>query len=66
MLNCRNRMFFPTQHAMGDIDFTRPSYLLTRRRELGQGKYVMVKIAIAPVWVAGRYWGSASIGYILP
>jgi methyl-accepting chemotaxis protein len=66
MLNCRNRMFFPTQHTMGDIDFSRPSYLLTRRRELAQGKHVMIKIAIAPVWVAGRYWGSASIGYILP
>jgi methyl-accepting chemotaxis protein len=65
-VNCRNRMFFPTQHTMGGIDFTRPSYLLTRRRELGHGKHVMVKIAIAPVWVAGRYWGSASIGYILP
>jgi methyl-accepting chemotaxis protein len=65
-VNCRNRMFFPTQHTMGDIDFTRPSYLLTRRRELGRGKHVMIKIAIAPVWVAGRYWGSASIGYILP
>jgi methyl-accepting chemotaxis protein len=64
--NCRNRMFFPTQHTMGGIDFTRPSYLLTRRRELGHGKHVMIKIAIAPVWVAGRYWGSASIGYILP
>jgi methyl-accepting chemotaxis protein len=65
-VNCRNRMFFPTQHTMGGIDFTRPSYLLTRRRELGHGKHVMIKIAIAPVWVAGRYWGSASIGYILP
>jgi methyl-accepting chemotaxis protein len=65
-VNCRNKMFFPTQHTMGGIDFTRPSYLLTRRRELGQGKHVMVKIAIAPVWIAGRYWGSASIGYILP
>jgi methyl-accepting chemotaxis protein len=65
-VNCRNRMFFPTQHTMGGIDFTRPSYLLTRRRELGHGKHVMVKIAIAPVWIAGRYWGSASIGYILP
>jgi methyl-accepting chemotaxis protein len=64
-VNCRNRMFFPTQHTMGGIDFTRPSYLLTRRRELGHGKHVMVKIAIAPVWIAGRYWGSASIGYIL-
>ncbi|HEU0082967.1 MAG TPA: methyl-accepting chemotaxis protein, partial [Bradyrhizobium sp.] len=40
MANCRNRMFFPTQHSMGDIDFTRPSYLLTRRRELSQGKHV--------------------------
>jgi methyl-accepting chemotaxis protein len=65
-VNCRNRMFFPTQHTMGGIDFTRPSYLLTRRRELGHGRHVMVKIAIAPVWIAGRYWGSASIGYILP
>jgi methyl-accepting chemotaxis protein len=65
-VNCRNKMFFPTQHTMGGIDFTRPSYLLTRRRELGHGKHVMVKIAIAPVWIAGRYWGSASIGYILP
>lgn len=65
-VNCRNRMFFPTQHTMGGIDFTRPSYLLTRRRELGHGKHVMIKIAIAPVWIAGRYWGSASIGYILP
>jgi methyl-accepting chemotaxis protein len=64
--NCRNKMFFPTQHTMGGIDFTRPSYLLTRRRELGHGKHVMIKIAIAPVWIAGRYWGSASIGYILP
>ena len=51
---------------MGGIDFTHPSYLLTRRRELGQGKHVMVKIAIAPIWIAGRFWGSASLGYILP
>ncbi len=65
-VNCRNKMIFPTQHTMGEVDFTQPSYLLTRRRELGQGKHVMVKIAIAPIWVAGRFWGSASLGYILP
>jgi methyl-accepting chemotaxis protein len=65
-VNCRNKMFFPTQHTMGGIDFTHPSYLLTRRRELGKGKHVMVKIAIAPIWIAGRFWGSASLGYILP
>jgi methyl-accepting chemotaxis protein len=65
-VNCRNKMFFPTQTTMGDVDFTDPSYLLTRRRELGQGRHVMVKIAIAPLWIAGRYWGSASLAYILP
>jgi hypothetical protein len=26
----------------------------------------MVKIAVAPLWIAGRYWGSASLAYILP
>jgi methyl-accepting chemotaxis protein len=65
-VNCRNKMFFPTQTTMGDVDFTDPSYLLTRRRELGQGRHVMVKIAVAPLWIAGRYWGSASLAYILP
>jgi methyl-accepting chemotaxis protein len=30
----------------------------SRAGEAGRG--------FAPVWIAGRYWGSASIGYILP
>jgi len=65
-VNCRNKQFFPTQTTMGEIDFTRPSYLLTRRRDLGNGKRVMVKIAYSPIWVGGKYWGAASIGYVLP
>jgi len=65
-VNCRNKMFFPTQTTMGDVDYTHPSYLLTRRRDLGNGKHVMIKIAYAPIWVGGRYWGAASIGYVLP
>lgn len=65
-MNCRNKMFFPTQTTISGIDFTHPSYLLTRRRDLGNGKHVMVKIAYAPIWVRGKYWGAASLGYVLP
>lgn len=65
-VNCRNKMFFPAQNTIAGIDHTHPSYLFTRRRDLGNGKHVMIKLADAPIWVAGRYWGPASIGYILP
>jgi methyl-accepting chemotaxis protein len=64
--NCRDKMFFPRQTTITGIDHTHPSYLLTRRRDLGNGKHVMIKIADSPIWVGGRYWGPASIGYILP
>jgi hypothetical protein len=65
-VNCRNKMFFPAQKTISDMDHTHPSYLFTRRRDLGNGKYVMIKIADAPIWIGGRYWGPATIGYILP
>jgi methyl-accepting chemotaxis protein len=65
-VNCRNKMFFPTQVTISGMDFTRPSYLLTRRRDLGNGKHVMLKIAFSPIWIGGRYWGAASVGYFLP
>jgi methyl-accepting chemotaxis protein len=65
-VNCRNKMFFPTQSTITGIDYTHSSYLLTRRRDLGNGKHVMVKIAYATIWIAGRFWGSVTIGYILP
>jgi methyl-accepting chemotaxis protein len=64
--NCRNKMFFPTQTTIAGMDFTHPSYLLTRKRDLGNGKHVMIKIAFAPIWIRGQYWGAASLGYTLP
>src|SRR5215210_1750806 len=32
-VNCRNKRFFPTQATISGMDFTEPSYLLTRRRD---------------------------------
>ena len=44
----------------------KPVQLQTMRREMGGGKFVMMKTAGAPVWVRGRHWGAVSIAYILP
>ncbi len=64
--NCRNRMFHKMQETMGKADDTRPVWLQTRRRDMGGGRYVMIKIAYAPVWIRGKHWGRVSIGYLLP
>ena len=64
--NSRNRMFHKTQETMGKVDDTRPVRLQTRRRDMGGGRYVMIKIAYAPLWLRGKHWGRVSIGYLLP
>ena len=44
----------------------KPVQLQTMRRDMGGGKFVMMKTAGAPVRVRGRHWGAVSIAYILP
>ena len=66
MANCRNRMFHRSQTSTYTPDPAKPVRLQTRRRDLGGGKYVMIKIAGASIWLGGRYWGSVSLGYTLP
>jgi methyl-accepting chemotaxis protein len=44
----------------------KPVQLQTMRRDMGGGKFVMMKTAGAPVRIGGRHWGAASIAYILP
>lgn len=64
--NCRDRTFHPIQNTIAGMDYKQPIYLLTRQRDMGGRKQVMIKIALAPIWIAGRYWGYASIAYNLP
>jgi methyl-accepting chemotaxis protein len=63
MANCRNRMFYPTQTAAIAEDLSRPVRLQTRRRDLGGGKFIMVKIASGQIWLRGQRWGTVSLGY---
>jgi methyl-accepting chemotaxis protein len=64
--NCRNRRFFKHRAMLAAAQSQKPVQLQTMRREMGAGKFVMMKTAGAPVWIRGRHWGAASIAYILP
>jgi methyl-accepting chemotaxis protein len=63
--NSRNRQFYPSQTQVVVPDPKRPARLQTRRRELGGGKYVIVKIASGGIWLRGQHWGSVTLGYVL-
>jgi methyl-accepting chemotaxis protein len=64
--NSRNRRFFKHRAMLVAAQSQRPVQLQTMRRDMGGGKFVMMKTAGAPVRVRGRHWGAVSIAYILP
>jgi methyl-accepting chemotaxis protein len=64
--NCRNRRFFKHRAMLIAAQSQKPVQLQTMRRDMGGGRFVMMKTAGAPVWIRGRHWGAASIAYILP
>jgi methyl-accepting chemotaxis protein len=64
--NCRNRRFFKHRAMLIAAQSLKPVQLQTMRRDMGGGRFVMMKTAGAPVWIRGRHWGAASIAYILP
>ncbi|HYM03561.1 MAG TPA: methyl-accepting chemotaxis protein [Stellaceae bacterium] len=64
--NSRNRRFFKHRAMLIAAQSQRPVQLQTMRRDMGGGKFVMMKTAGAPIWIRGRHWGAASIAYVLP
>jgi methyl-accepting chemotaxis protein len=64
--NCRNRMFYRIRASIQSEQSPANFRLSTMRRDLGGGRYVMMKVATARVFVQGKRWGRASIGYVLP
>jgi methyl-accepting chemotaxis protein len=64
--NSRNRRFFKHRAMLVAAQSQKPVQLQTMRRDMGGGKFVMMKTAGAPVRIGGRHWGAASIAYILP
>lgn len=61
--NCRNRRIFGDRTGLLCGSNRETFVLQTYRRDMGGGRFVMMKDASAPIWVRGRHWGGFRIGY---
>ncbi len=61
--NCRNRRLFDDRTGLAAGRSEKPFLLQTYRRDMGGGKFVLMKDCSAPITVRGRHWGGFRIGY---
>ncbi|TXH40576.1 MAG: chemotaxis protein [Burkholderiaceae bacterium] len=62
-VHCRNRRIFNDRTGLAAARNLEPFLLQTYRRDMGGGKYVMLKEANAPVLVNGRHWGGVRVAF---
>jgi methyl-accepting chemotaxis protein len=63
--NCRNRRLFNDRTGLSAGRSTKPFLLQTYRRDMGGGKFVLMKDASAPIYVYGRHWGGLRMAYLV-
>jgi methyl-accepting chemotaxis protein len=61
--NCRNRRIFNDRTGLAAGRNTRKFLLQTYRRDMGGGRYVLMKDLSAPITVFGRHWGGFRVGF---
>ena len=61
--NCRNRRVFNDRTGLRAAQNTQPFLLQTYRRDMGGGKFVLLKEVSAPITVSGRHWGGLRLAY---
>ena len=61
--NCRNRRIFNDRVGLAAGRNTKPFLLQTYRRDMGGGKYALMKDVSAPITVRGRHWGGLRLAY---
>ncbi len=61
--NCRNRRLFNDRAVQKVAANTKPFLLQTYRRDMGGGRFVLMKDLSAPIFVNGRHWGAFRIGF---
>jgi methyl-accepting chemotaxis protein len=61
--NCRNRRLFSDRAVRKVAGNTRPFLLQTYRRDMGGGKFVLMKDLSSPIHVRGRHWGAFRMGF---
>lgn len=61
--HCRNRLLFNDRAVHRMADAAKPFLLQTYRRDMGAGRFVLMKELSSPIYVNGRYWGAFRIGF---
>ena len=61
--NSRWRRIFNDRTGLASARNQRPFLLQTYRRDMGGGKFVLLKEAAAPITVAGKHWGGLRLAY---
>lgn len=61
--NCRNRRIFDDRTGLAAARSTRRFLLQTYRRDMGGGRFVLMKDLSAPIVVGGRHWGGLRFAY---
>ncbi|HEV6966148.1 methyl-accepting chemotaxis protein [Roseateles sp.] len=61
--NSRYRRIFNDRTGLASARNTRPFLLQTYRRDMGGGRFVVLKEVAAPITVAGRHWGGLRMAF---
>ncbi len=61
--NCRNRRLFNDRTGLAAARNTHRFLLQTYRRDMGAGRFTLMKDVSAPIMVQGRHWGGLRIAY---
>ena len=61
--HCRNRRLFDDRVGLAAGRNRKPFLLQNYRRDMGDGRFVLMKDLSAPIMVRGRHWGGFRIGY---
>jgi methyl-accepting chemotaxis protein len=61
--HCRNRRLFDDRAVQKVAANTKAFLLQTYRRNMGGGRFVLMKDLSAPIFVQGRHWGAFRMGF---
>ncbi len=61
--NCRNRRIFDDRTGLAAARNQRRFLLQTYRRDMGGGRFALMKDLSAPIFVRGRHWGGLRLAY---
>ena len=61
--NCRNKRIFNDRTGLASGRNTRPFLLQTYRRDMGGGRFIVMKEAAAPITVGGKHWGGLRLAF---